>query len=67
MITIIDKSSSEVASADDLDSAIYAMRILVGEERKDLRAIDERENVVAWVFYDPVTQGPVGVIQGGRR
>jgi len=65
MITILSPTNHEVAEARDLDSAIFAMKILVKEEEVDLRAVNSKGTVLAWVFTE--TPDTVGVIQGARR
>jgi hypothetical protein len=65
MITILSPTNHEIGEALTLDDAIYAMKILVKEEEVDLRAVNTKGTVLAWVFAD--SPDTIGVIQGARR
>lgn len=68
MIRIVDVNSNDVAETEDVESARYALSILVAEERRDLRAIDERGEVVACGFYvSDDERVRISVVQGGPR
>ena len=53
MIHVIDNDNHEWADAPDLDNAIFAMKHIGEEERRELRAVDEDGKVLAWCFITP--------------
>ena len=65
MISIVDNDNREWADAPDLDNAIFAMKHIGGEERCELRAVNEDGKVLAWCFLTPMDDRPV--IQTARR
>lgn len=67
MIEIIDNDRNSIAEAEDCESARYALSILCAEEKRDLRAIDANDVVVACGFYVENEPVRISVIQGGRR